>query len=298
MDKIGPLPLLAAAAVAGAAAAAAVWSPLAPASSSRGGGGAVVLSGVGCIREVKFAGQRYRPASLPMAKRGKLLLVRARLQCQPELVCRVHGGCNVSAARPVTSDLQLRRVQGIKPFLAVVDAQSGQLYVNRGRFPVFKGGAQLWRLLREGGGPPPPTAQAPPGAFFLSSHRRRELAAVGDYCWSAPSADGTRVQACRTAAPASIRFDLPVIVAEPGASLRTVTGIGSPASVQISLINGSTSDYTEPIPPSQRFSWKVPTGAPEGSLLEIAINRSPAIASQDWVKYLARLRVAHISSRR
>jgi hypothetical protein len=268
----------------------------ASASVARGGTQLMHAKSASCNLEVDLRSRRYRYARLPpnALVAGARLSGRARLQCEPELFCRASGGCALLPGK-VVGRLVARRIRGIKPSLALIDADSKHIYVNRKIFPVFAGGKRLLRLLRKGGGPQPDDSQAPPRAYLVSGVSARFPLAMGDYCWSSPSGNQTWVQGCALTAPPSSRFDIPLVVAEPGASLQAVLGFGNPNSVRVSLLRNGKIYYSESLSAAQTFTWIVPGSALARSFLEIEAGRTAPGASQDWVKYLARLRVVEAS---
>jgi hypothetical protein len=121
---------------------------------ARGASAAPSAKRVSCNRELDLGQRHYRPARLPRGalEAGRRLSGRGRLQCEPALVCRASGGCVPSGGRVFSTDA-LRRVRGIRPFLAVIDARSGRVYVNRAIFTVVMSPKFLLRDLRRGGEP-------------------------------------------------------------------------------------------------------------------------------------------------
>jgi hypothetical protein len=88
-----------------------------------------------------------------------------------------------------------------------------------------------------------------------------------------------------------VRFDLPLVAAEPGASLQLHLGFAEPTYLHVLLLNRhGTILYTETLDASQDATWVAPAHLPETAYLEIEIGRKLAQdAPNDDAKYLARL---------
>lgn len=224
-------------------------------------------------------------------KSGAKLSTAARLQCEPDLVCSQDGTCALNPGKLVRR-IAVRRLRGIEPRLAIINAKSDQVYVNRKIFPVSLEGKRLLKLLRHGGGPQRSHSQGPPDSELLATSGKRLTLALGDYCWSKPMGGQTWAQGCATTAGPSTRFDLPLVTAEPGASLRAHLAVKNPISVRVSLLRGTSIYYSESLTASQAVTWTVPTAAQPSSYLLIEAERRLPGAPLDWVDYLARLQVA------
>lgn len=250
-----------------------------------------------CKTEVDIGVRHYRYARLPRnaLPSGARLSRRADLQCEPELACRVSGGCALLPGHFIRA-VAVRRLRGILPFFAVMDSASGHIYVNRKVFPVFSGGKRLLRLLRQRGGPQPDMKKAPPRASLLTTESMRFPLAMGNYCWSSASGDGTWVQACPLTVSPSRRFDIPLVVAEENAPLQLRLGFANPSFVRIDLVRKGKTYYSDSLSAAQTDTWNVAGSALGRSFLEIEAGRSSTgPTSQDWVTYLARLRVVATS---
>ena len=181
-------------------------------------------------------------------------------------------------------------MRGIKPFLAVVDARSGRIYVNRAIFTAWLPPKFLLRDLRRGGGPQPDHRGAPPESSLLSSGSTAVPLGWGSYCWTTLLGGDQSVRQCITYVPASLRFDLPLVVAEPGATLQGMLGF-VPSSVQILLLDRRGDIvYSQTLSTAQAFDWTVPASIPDRSWLVIAAGR-PGFPL-DSATYIARLQRA------
>lgn len=98
------------------------------------------------------------------------------------------------------------------------------------------------------------------------------------------------VSQCADDVPPSQRFDLPLVVAEPGATLQGMLGF-VPSSVQIVLLDRrGAAVYSQTLSAAQSFSWTVPASVPARTWLVIAAGR-PGFPG-DSATYLARLQPA------
>jgi hypothetical protein len=203
-------------------------------------------------------------------------------------MCSTSGGC-VPSSRHVFSKDSLRRVRGIRPFLAVIDARSGRVYVNRAIFTAMEPPKFLLRDLRRGGGPQPDRAGAPPESSLLSSDSTPVPLAWGSYCWTTLLGDDRSVRQCILTVPPSQRFDLPLVIAEPSATLQGLLGF-TPTSAEITLEDrtGKTV-YSHALGTAQAFTWVIPTTIPHRTILVIATGR-PGFPL-DSATYLARLQM-------
>jgi hypothetical protein len=184
-----------------------------------------------------------------------------------------------------------RRLRGIETRLAVIDAGSGRVYVNRQIFPTSTGGKQLLKLLKAGGGPQPNRSQSPPHSSLLASNGKHLVLATGDYCWSTSTGPQTFVTGCSTAAPPSSRFDLPLVIAQQGASLKVALLFHDPTAVQVLLLRGASIEYSEALSASQSVIWKLPALTSAKYFLLIRGDRTLPGGPNDFVYYLARLHI-------
>lgn len=245
---------------------------------------------VSCNRELDVGQRHYRLARLPRGalKVGAKLPGRGRFQCEPALACRASRGCVPSSGRVFSHDA-LRRVRGIRPFLAVTDARSGRVYVNRAIFTAVLPPKFLLRDLRRGGGPQPTRAGAPPQSSLLSRGSMKMPLEWGSYCWTTLLGGDQSVRQCATLVPPPLRFDLPLVIAQPGSTLHGLLGF-APNSVQIILLDrAGDAVYSQTLDPAQTITWTVPTTIPARSWLVIAAGR-PGFPL-DSATYLARLQV-------
>jgi hypothetical protein len=247
-------------------------------------------SGNSCHLEVEFAGRRYRPVRLPrqgwqMVRRK---LGRAAVRCEARIVCQREQSCRAKpgAIRRVVA---VRRIRGVSRQLAVVTTPNGRVYVNRQRIPVLAGGKQLLRLLKRGGGPPPDTTQAPPLAALLSARGPIPLAR-GDFCWTRALGDDKWVRSCARMAPPFRRYDLPLIVAEPGAQLDLALGF-EPDHVRVRSFGRRQVYYDHALPAASTLSWVVAPELPARTILEFAAGHPFSTSIEDEASYLARLRI-------
>ena len=172
-----------------------------------------------CSREVDLGGRHYRYGRLPRGsiRAGAKLRNRASLQCEPRLVCRMNQSCFLSPGK-VSHKIIVRRIRGVSVSLALIDAASRRVYFNRAIFLDVLDPKHLLQQLRRRGGPRPGGPQYPPNSYLPAIRNAKVRLAHGDYCWSSPAANGQFVQACATMVPPWMRFDLPLVAAEPGAS--------------------------------------------------------------------------------
>lgn len=247
---------------------------------------------VACQTEVQVGSRHYRYVHLrrDALKAGARLRTAAHLQCEPDLVCRSDGSCSLNPNTHVHR-IPARRLRGIEPRLAVIDVKSGRVYVNRQVFPINPGGKRLLRLLRQGGGPQRDRSQSPPDSYLLANDGKRMLLGMGDYCWSKSLGNQAWVQACATTVAPSRRFDIPLVTAEPSASLHTGLSFLDPTAVRVSLFRGGAIVYSEALPPSQSVTWTMPDVPPASYYLQITADRTLPGAPNDWVDYFARLHV-------
>ena len=257
-------------------------------------GASVASSGsakrVSCNRELDLGQRHYRLARIPRGalRVGAKLPGRGRFQCEPALVCRASGSCAPSSGHVFSTDV-LRRVRGIRPFLAVIDARSGRIYVNRAIFTAWLPPKFLLRDLQRGGRPQPTRAGAPPQSGLLSNGSTAVPLQWGSYCWTTPLGGDRSVRQCATLVPPPLRFDLPLVIAEPGATLQGMLGF-MPSSVQIALLDRrGTAVYSQTLSTAQTVIWTVPTNIPARTWLVIAAGR-PGFPL-DSATYLARLHV-------
>jgi hypothetical protein len=254
-------------------------------------GSSVPAKHLSCSRELDFGQRHYRYARLPRRAltAGARLRARGRLQCEPALVCSVGGGCVPSSGRVFSRDA-LRRARGIRPLLAVIDARSGRVYVNRAIFTVAWPPKLLLRNLRRGGEREPThDPQAPPVSGLLANGSQTVPLEWGTYCWTTRLSGDESVQQCLDMVSPSQRLDLPLVIAEPGATLQGVLGF-MPSSVQIDLLDSRGEGvYSQTLSPEQTFAWTVPTNIPARSVLVIFAGR-PGYPT-DLATYLARLRL-------
>jgi hypothetical protein len=88
-----------------------------------------------------------------------------------------------------------------------------------------------------------------------------------------------------------VRNDLPLIVAQPGATLHIPLGF-SPASAQVVLLGRRNVLRVYPLAASSAVAWTVPDDVPKHSFFELAATRVyRADLPKDAVDYVARLRV-------
>jgi hypothetical protein len=257
-----------------------------------GAGSSAVAKPGSCSRDLDLGQRHYRYARLPRGslRAGARLPGRGRLQCEPALVCRVSGGCIPSSGHVFSKD-SLRQVRGIRPFLAVIDARSGRVYVNRAIFTVVMSPKFLLRDLRRGGeaqGDPDHNG-GPPESSLRSSGSTPAPLAWGSYCWTTLLTGNQSVRQCWTLVPPSLRFDLPLVIAEPGATLQGLLGF-TPSSAEIALLDrAGKAVYSQTLAAAQAFTWVVPTTIPRRTVLVIAAGR-PGFPL-DSTTYLARLQV-------
>ncbi|HEY3551416.1 MAG TPA: hypothetical protein VGK69_10240 [Gaiellaceae bacterium] len=110
---------------------------------------------------------------------------------------------------------------------------------------------------------------------------------AASYCWTTLLGGDQSVLQCADDVPPSQRFDLPLVIAEPGATLQGVLGF-VPSSVQITLLDGrGAAVYSQTLSTAQTFSWTVPASIPARTWLVIAAGR-PGFPL-DSATYLARL---------
>lgn len=230
---------------------------------------------------------RLRPGTVVL---GARIAGRPALRCERDLRCRGDGTCRVAAGRVVRT-LRVRRLRGVKAFLAVADARSGGVYVNRAVFPALIPAKQLIRMLKRGGVPVQDPSSEPPQSDVLASDEVGGLPlGLGEYCWSTPSGQGW-VQGCALPPPLPDRYDLPLIIANPSATIRVRLGVQEPNVVRVTLLDSDRAYYSESLKASQALTWVVPRGARARSFLQIEVGRVLPGAAQDFVEYLARLQV-------
>ena len=243
-----------------------------------------------CSREVDLGGRHYRYGRLPRGsiRAGAKLRNRASLQCEPRLVCRMNQSCFLSPGK-VSHKIIVRRIRGVSVSLALIDAASRRVYFNRAIFLDVLDPKHLLQQLRRRGGPRPGGPQYPPNSYLPAIRNAKVRLAHGDYCWSSPAANGQFVQACATMVPPWMRFDLPLVAAEPGASLRLHLGFPEPTYLRVSLLSRHAILYTQTLTASRHATWTLPEHLPGNAYLEIEAGRKLQGAANDFVKYLARL---------
>jgi hypothetical protein len=173
----------------------------------------------------------------------------------------------------------------------LIDAHSGSVYFNRAIFLNVLDPKHLLQQLRHRGGPRPGGPQYPPNSHVAATHDAKVRLAHGDYCWSSPAANSQFVQACATMVPPSMRFDLPLVAMEPGASLQLHLGFAQPTDLHVVLLNRHGAIlYTESLDASQDATWVAPAHLPGNAYLDVEAGRKLAQgAPNDDATYLARL---------
>lgn len=287
----GSRPRLAGVAVTGLAAVAAT-ALAGPASPATHGVRSTRKGSPSCSREVDLGGRHYRLGRLPhgSVKAGARLSKRASLQCEPELVCRVGQACALSAGK-VVRKIVARRIQGVSVSLALIDGHSGHVYFNRTIFNDESDPKHLLQQLRRRGGPRPGGSQYPPDSYLPSPPNAQVRLAHGDYCWSSPAANDEFVTGCATYVPPALRFDIPLVAAEPGASLQLHLGFANPTHLHVLLLSRRGKIlYAESLDPAQDATWVIPAHLPEHAYLAFEAGRKLAPgAANDYAEYFARL---------
>jgi hypothetical protein len=245
-----------------------------------------------CHTEVQSRNRHYRYVKFQRGalKPGVRLQTRARLQCEPSLVCRADGMCFFQPGTLVRS-IVARRVRGIETRLAVVDARSGKIYINRQIFPTSVRGKLLLKLLKAGGGTRPNPSQSPPRAKLLASDGKQLSLGIGDYCWSRSTGPQTWVTACATAVAPSSRFDLPLVIAQHEASLHIALAVQGPTAVHVFLLRGTSIEYSQALSASPSVVWTLPSVTSGNYYLLVRGDRTLPGGPNDFVYYLARLHV-------
>jgi hypothetical protein len=245
-----------------------------------------------CSREVYLGSHHYRYGRLPRGsvKAGAMLAERGRLQCEPELVCRANDSCALATGKLVRSDV-VRRIRGVSVSLALIDARSGGIYFNRAVFSAALDPRHLLEQLRRRGGPRPGGPQSPPNSYLPATGNAKVRLAQGNYCWSSATGNDQFVTGCATLIAPSMRFDLPLVAAEPGAVVGIHLGVANPTHLQATLFNGDGAIlYTQSLTPSQNATWVIPDHLPKRAYLEFEVGRKLAQgAPDDTAAYLARL---------
>jgi hypothetical protein len=245
-----------------------------------------------CSREVYLGGRHYRYGRLPRGsvKAGAMLAKRGRLQCELQLVCRANDPCALATEKLVRTDV-VRRIRGVSVSLALIDAHSGRIYFNRAIFSAALDPRHLLQQLRRRGGPRPGGSQSPPNSYLPATGHAKVRLAQGNYCWSSATGNDQFVTGCATLVAPSMRFDLPLVAAEPGAALGLHLGVPNPTHLQATLLNGDGAIlYTESLTPSQNATWVIPDHLPKRAYLEFEVGRRLAQgAPDDTATYLARL---------
>lgn len=243
-----------------------------------------------CKLELKFKGRRYRLAQVPAKDitARKKLRGRAVFRCERSVVCKTVNPCAFDPGKVVT-ETHVRRVRGIHDREAVMEVNTGRLYVNPLRCGPHIVVRLLLRCLKKGGGPRfHPSDQTPPYAFLLASGTDLPLA-LSNYCWSTE-----QVRGCATFVAPWLRDDVPLVVAKRGAMIDVDLGF-DPNAVYVALVgHGDEPYFSQSLPVSRDIHWTVPKNGklPGRSYLLISAGRDfEGHDYGDGVYYFARLRI-------
>jgi hypothetical protein len=247
-----------------------------------------------CKQDLDLSGVRYRQAQIPASRiRPGSTLREGQIRCEFAIICPAIQPCRPDAGATLET-VAVRSFSGVDPEIAViVDRPQGpRVFVQRSRCGAFGSGERLVNCLESTPrDSPPPLVQPPPG--YLTSTGNASPLGVGDWCWSTPS-----LRICRDSV--FPRFDLPIIVAAPGARLHFgLAFIPVKITLRLLKITHTTIKVVRSfsLHHSSNVSWRVPLkGLPRVLTLSI-LARPPAdnLSPRD-VDYLAHLCIGSVST--